>query len=128
MKLLIDTNAFIWASKEPELLSTQARRLLEDAYSDRFVSVASIWEMQIKHARGKLPLGGNVDQVVVEWIRPLIAQFLPIEVRHLGKLYGLPDIHRDPFDRILVAQALSENMVVISSDPVLRSYGITVVW
>lgn len=128
MKLLLDTNVFIWASREPLLLTAKSRNVLTDPYNQRFVSVASIWEMQIKHGLGKLPLPSNVDQLAQIWMRPLGAQALSIELRHLGKLYELPPAHRDPFDRILIAQAMSEDMAIVTPNPMFHLYGIPVIW
>jgi PIN domain nuclease of toxin-antitoxin system len=128
LKLLLDTNVFIWASCEPELLTAKVRSVLTDPYHDRYVSVASIWEMQIKHALGKLPLPGKADETSQAWMRPLVARLLPIELRHLGKLYDLLPAHRDPFDRILVAQALDEGMEIVSPDPLFHLYNVPIIW
>ncbi|MGV3614101.1 MAG: type II toxin-antitoxin system VapC family toxin [Fimbriimonas sp.] len=128
MKLLLDTNVFLWASREPHLLTPTAREILIDPYHERYVSMASLWEMQIKHALGKLPLPGKVDEIASAWMRPLAAKLLPIEPRHLGKLYDLPPHHRDPFDRLLIAQAISEGMEIVSADTALKAYAVSVVW
>ncbi len=84
--------------------------------------------MQIKHALGKLNLPGKADQVGKSWMRPLAARVLPIEFNHLGKLYDLPHAHRDPFDRILIAQALSEDMAIVSADSAFHQYAVPVFW
>ena len=128
MKLLLDTNVFYWATCWLDRLSSIASSTLLDPGHERFVSMASLWEIQIKHGIGKLPLLKNIDQVGHKWMRALAAQALPIELRHLGKLYELPNIHRDPFDRILVAQAMSEDMTVISADKAFHLYDVPVIW
>ena len=84
--------------------------------------------MQVKHALGKLKLPGNADQVGQAWMRPLAAQSIPIELRHVAKLYELPHLHRDPFDRMLIAQALSEDMAIVSADAAFRQYAVSIVW
>jgi PIN domain nuclease of toxin-antitoxin system len=84
--------------------------------------------MQIKHALGKLALPGNADQIAQVWMGPLAAHPLPIEFRHLGKLYDLPQAHRDPFDRVLVAQAQCEEMAIVSADAAFGLYAISVIW
>jgi len=84
--------------------------------------------MQIKHSIGKLPLPGNVDQVCKAWLLPLAAETLAIELGHIGKSYDLPYAHRDPFDRILIAQALAEGMTMITPDLTFTSYKIPVIW
>jgi PIN domain nuclease of toxin-antitoxin system len=128
MKLLLDTNTFIWASTHPNSLSPRAREALMDTDNDRFVSVASLWEMQVQHALGKLALKGNVDVIGQSWLRPLAATVLAIEMRHVGRLYSLPPVHRDPFDRLVIAQALAEDMAVITADSAFRRYDIQVIW
>ena len=128
MKLLLDTNIFIWASREPELLSPKVRSYLLDPYNERFVSIVSLWEMQIKHGLGKLDLPDKVDLIAQTWMRPLSAEILNIEPRHLGKLYDLADHHRDPFDRLLIAQALSDNLTLLSADSALKAYPAMVEW
>jgi PIN domain nuclease of toxin-antitoxin system len=128
MKLLLDTNVFIWASSEPELLTSQARTALIDPYNERFVSLTSIWEMQIEHALGKLALSAPAHHVAEAWMKPLAARLLPIELRHVGQLYELPRNHRDPFDRMLIAQALVEDMHVVTPDSTFGSYAVPLIW
>jgi len=128
LKLLLDTNAFIWASREPNRLTAKARRAVSDPYNERFVSIASLWEMQIKHGLGKLSLPANIDDLARSWIRPLAAQILPVQLRHLGRLYRLAPAHRDPFDRILVAQAIDEDMSIVTADEAFNLYSAPVVW
>jgi len=84
--------------------------------------------MQIKHALGKLPLPAGVHEIAGPWLHALAASLLPIEVVHLGAVYALPNHHRDPFDRILVAQALTEGMHLVSGDTALSAYGISRLW
>lgn len=128
MKLLLDTNVFIWASREPIILSPSARAALSDPLNERFVSMVSMWEMQIKHSLGKFPLPDKIDAIGKLWLQPLAAQLLSIELKHIGRLYDLPPAHRDPFDRIIIAQALTEGMTIVSTDTVFRSYGVNVIW
>ncbi len=119
---------FLWASLEPERLTARAQRSLLDPYNQRYVSVASLWEMQIKHSLGKLPLPGRVPELCASWMKPLAAELLPIDVRHLGKLYELPPHHRDPFDRILIAQALSDGLEIVSADQSFQNYAAPLIW
>ncbi len=128
MKLLLDTNVFLWVSREPKLLSPRVTELLQDPFNERYVSVATVWEMQIKHSLGKLPLPGKADLVAQAWMRPLVAKSLPIDMRHLRTLYELPFNHRDPFDRMLLAQAMSDDMMILSADEVLGQYSVPVIW
>ena len=128
MKLLLDTNCFLWASREPNLLTKAAVDALSAPGNERYVSIASLWEMQIKHSIGKLSLPGEVDRIGPAWLAALDAQVLPIEMSHLGTLYKLPDHHRDPFDRIIVAQATVESAAIVSPDAALGRYPVPVIW
>jgi PIN domain nuclease of toxin-antitoxin system len=128
LKLLFDTNVLIWASHEPERLSTAARSAITNPRNDRFVSLASLWEMQVKHGLGKLTLSGKVQENYRGWLEDLVANLLPIDVGHIGELYKLPLIHRDPFDRMLIAQAISEGLTIVSPDTTMSRYGIPVIW
>jgi PIN domain nuclease of toxin-antitoxin system len=102
--------------------------VLSQAHHDRYVSLASLWEIQIKTNLGKLILEGEVHEKSPEWLRRFAAELLPIEVRHLGSLYKLPLHHRDPFDRILLAQAIGEGMTIVSPDRAFRQYDVAVIW
>ena len=128
MKLLLDTNVFIWASVDPERLSPRAVREISSPYNQRYVSIASFWEMQIKQDLGKLPLPGRIDEYGPEWIRKLVAEILPIELPHIGRLADLPPYHRDPFDRIILAQAKFEHLEVVSADASFTLYTDEIIW
>ena len=127
-QLLLDTNCFLWAAAESNRLSKTASKALSDPGTILLVSLCSVWEMQIKHQLGKLPLPARADLVAVDFARSLKAEFLPVTIGHIGTLHGLPDVHRDPFDRMIVAQAIAENLRILSPDPVLREYPATVIW
>jgi len=126
--VLLDTNVFIWASREPGHLSPEAKLAITDPFNERFVSMASVWEMQIQHGLGKLPLAANVVELSQKWLSPLNARILPVELQHLDRLYSLPAIHRDPFDKIMIAQALVEGMKIVSSDSGFHGYAAQIVW
>jgi PIN domain nuclease of toxin-antitoxin system len=128
MNLLLDTNAFIWIDSNDSMLSTTARALLQDPANIRYISLVSIWEMQIKHQLGKLALRLPLDQIVHEQSQKNDIRILPLETEHIYQLYQLPLIHRDPFDRLLIAQAQYESMDVISADGQFRAYSINVKW
>jgi PIN domain nuclease of toxin-antitoxin system len=118
MRLLIDTQIFIWAVMESENLSAQARRIMLDA-AEVFVSAASIWEIAIKARLGKLE--GNPDEFVAA-IGQSGFRELVISARHAAKVHELPHHHRDPFDRLLIAQALSEPLRLLTVDRMLGQY------
>lgn len=127
MKLLLDTHTFIWWNSAPEFLSQQALVLLEDETHDPVISVVNIWEIQLKHAIGKMDLNLPLAQIVKTYEEYGI-EILPVYANHIVQLDQLPDHHRDPFDRLLVAQALVENMTLISKDPKIKLYPAPVIW
>ncbi|CCD30194.1 PilT protein domain protein [Candidatus Glomeribacter gigasporarum BEG34] len=118
MNLLLDTNILLRAMNEPENLPSQAREEIKKALTI-YVSAASIWEISIKTALGKLNV--NIDRLVTN-LRQMKVQELPVSWEHASYIRNLPPIHRDPFDRILVAQALSEPMRLLTSDHLLTQY------
>jgi PIN domain nuclease of toxin-antitoxin system len=122
VKLLLDTHIVLWAAYTPEHLSQKAKQLLSDPASSLYFSVASLWEVAIKSALGRADF--NVD--VAELRAGLIANDyseVAIESRHVLRVPTLPPIHADPFDRILVAQAMAEGVVLLSNDAKLKAYG-----
>lgn len=121
MKLLLDTHLLLWAAGSPEQLPTAARLLLEDPHNELLFSAASLWEIVIKHGLGRPDF--QVDARVLR--RGLLDngyQELAITSEHTVSLAGLPPIHKDPFDRILVAQAMVEGIFLLTADPVLAQY------
>ena len=127
MKLLPDTHSFIWWNSAPEFLSKQALALLEDEANEPVISVVNIWEIQIKNAAGKMDLTVPLENIVKTYSENGI-EILPVYASHILQLNSLPDHHRDPFDRILVAQALVKDMTIISKDAKIKQYPVTVVW
>jgi PIN domain nuclease of toxin-antitoxin system len=128
MKLLLDTHTLIWWATSSEKLSLKVLDLLDDRQNDLLLSVASIWEMQIKCQDGKLELGKPLSQLVSNQIANNGLRILPIEAQHIYALQSLPSVHRDPFDRIMIAQAIVENLLFVSKDSVLGRYAVRQVW
>jgi PIN domain nuclease of toxin-antitoxin system len=124
MKLLIDTQCWLWMNASPERLSERTRALLLARSTKRLLSVASIWEIAIKYQLGKLPLPLAASDYVPDRLRLTRTDPLPISASHALRAGGLPSLHRDPFDRLLVAQALVEDVPVLSSDGQLERYGV----
>ena len=124
MRILIDTHIFIWASDSSELLSNSARVFLADTQNTKVLSVTSLWEMQIKLAIGKLPLRLPLAEMVREQCEQNGFQILPITLNHVLALENLPLHHKDPFDRLLIAQAQAENLPILSADAVFEQYPI----
>ncbi len=128
MRLLLDTQAFLWAIAEPERLSARARRAIEDGTNEVFVSAATAWELAIKTHLGRLRLAENIEGFVPEQMAKNSFQPLPVQIRHALKVGTLRDVHRDPFDRLLVAQASIEDLLLVTADRRLRDYAVKVVW
>jgi PIN domain nuclease of toxin-antitoxin system len=118
MRLLLDTHVFLWSVTDDRKLTKAARKLILDA-EDVFVSSASIWEASIKAGLGKLDVDVNL---LVSEIEASGFSELPVRAAHAAMVRDLPDIHRDPFDRLLVAQALSEPLRLVTSDGHLSKY------
>jgi PIN domain nuclease of toxin-antitoxin system len=126
MRILLDTHAFIWAVTEPEMLTVQARNAL-GAQTSSYLSVAAIWEIAIKRARfGATSLPFSADDAIT-LAHDANVEILPISARHAASTEQLPIHHRDPFDRIMIAQAKFEDMTFMSRDPVMASYAIKVI-
>jgi PIN domain nuclease of toxin-antitoxin system len=125
MRLLLDTHVFLWFIMGSPLLSAEARALIEDERNRKFISVASLWEIAIKSSIGKLSLSAPFDQLIPQQLSSNGFELLPIELTHLATLTTLPFHHRDPFDRLLIAQAVAEKMRVVSSDSAFDSYTIS---
>lgn len=128
MKLLLDTHAFLWADHEPTKLSPLARSLLSDPANERLLSVASLWEMQIKSMLGKLTLRLPLPELIREHETINSVIVLAVTNRHVFELTTLPSIHGDPFDRMLIAVARAESATLLSADPIFRSYPVPVLW
>jgi PIN domain nuclease of toxin-antitoxin system len=118
VRILLDTHLLLWALSRPSKLSSGGRNLIEDG--EIYVSAASIWEISIKQALGKLEADPREVAAAVE---PAGFFHLPITSAHAVKISELPSVHKDPFDRILVAQALLEPMILLTNDEILRGYG-----
>jgi PIN domain nuclease of toxin-antitoxin system len=128
MKALLDTHTFLWWNTDDPRLSAQAREVVGDGRNEIYLSVASAWEIAIKAARGSLILPEPPEQYVPSRLRLHRVQVLAIQLRHALMVYDLPIIHRDPFDRLLVAQSRLEDLPLLTMDPDIIQYGVAVVW
>ena len=124
MKLLIDTQCWLWMNASPEKLSRQTRALLLAPSTERILSAASIWEIGIKYHLGKLPLPVAPADYVPARLALTKTTSMSISATHALRASSLPALHRDPFDRMIIAQALVEGVPVLSSDGQLDAYGI----
>ena len=128
MKVLLDMHAFIWWDSDPGKLSSPARTACEDRANVVLLSVASAWEMQIKLQLGKLDLRLPLAEVIANQQKANDLQILPVVLGHVLALQELPTHHTDPFDRLLIAQANIEEVVLLSHDPVFAQYPVKVLW
>jgi PIN domain nuclease of toxin-antitoxin system len=124
MKLLLDTHIFLWYITADPKLPASFLSAIQDPANEVYLSVASIWEAVIKHSIGKLPLPAPLAEYLPQQRAAHGIASLPIEEGALPHLAGLPPLHRDPFDRMLVAQALEHGMAIASVDPDISAYGI----
>jgi len=128
VRLLLDTHSFLWFIGGGANLSPKARALIEDANNQPFLSMASLWEMAIKLSIGKLSLGQPFETLIPEQMKLNGIELLQIEMPHIVAVASLPFHHRDPFDRLLIAQATVEQMPIVSGDPAFDSYTIQRLW
>jgi len=128
MKLLLDTHVLIWWSSSSERLSSHVYNLITDTSNSLKFSIASIWEMQIKCQSGKLRLNSPLPNLIKTQMQVNNLQILPIELSHIYALEDLPNHHRDPFDRILIAQAIVEKIPLLTIDVAFDSYPVQKIW
>lgn len=128
MKLLLDTHTFLWFIGGSSELSSHAREVIEEEENDRYLSVASLWEMAIKVSIGKLEVPLPFTRLVQQHVRGNAIEVLQIEPEHLDEQRRMSFHHRDPFDRLIIAQAIVEEMPVISRDDAFEDYSVRLVW
>lgn len=127
-RTLLDTHTFLWFITANDRLGGRAREVIMDREGAMLVSVASLWEIAIKHGLGKLALDRPFEALIPGELERQGIDTLGISADHLSELVRLPLHHRDPFDRLIVAQALSEGLPVISADPAFDIYGVQRIW
>ncbi|MEZ4860448.1 MAG: type II toxin-antitoxin system VapC family toxin [Caldilineaceae bacterium] len=128
MKLLLDTHTFIWWDTEPQKLSTRALMLCRDPQNQLVLSVISVWEMVIKIQLGKLRFAKPLPEMIAEQQRANRLTLLSVTLDHVLAVETLPLIHKDPFDRLLIAQARVEAAPIISRDEILSNYPVVIEW
>lgn len=128
MRLLLDTHVFLWSMKEWEKLSAQAESAFLSTEHSLYLSATSYWEICIKYTIGKITLTDNWKQRFDEEIAVNQIVWLPIEKEHCQALTELPLIHRDPFDRIIIAQAQLEGMTILTADEQIQKYEVLTLW
>ena len=128
MKLLLDTHAFLWINEDSGRLSQTVKDLCSSGEHEFYLSIASPWEMKIKNQLGKLSLAMPIDELVNKNRQENNIQLLPIDLAHIIYLEQLPAHHKDPFDRIIIAQAIIEGLTIVTVDHVFSDYSVPVIW
>lgn len=128
MKLLLDTNCLLWAAGQPSRLSEAARSAMLDPANELLMSAVTPWEIAVKVSTGRLEIEGDLPTFVSRQIRALHLTEMPIRISHSFGIRDLPRVHRDPFDRMLVAQAIAEDLAIVTSDRDIARYGVRVIW
>jgi len=128
MKALLDTHSFLWFIQDHPSLSPSARSFIESWENELFLSAASVWEMAIKISLGKLSVPSPFEGFIDEQCSINRFTWLPLRSSHLGLLINLPFHHRDPFDRLLIAQSIREQLAIISKDQAFDSYPVLRLW
>ena len=128
MRLLIDTEVFIWSLMQPESLGGRATDAILDPVNSLIMSVVTPWEIAIKTNSGKLSFPVTLDELLALIRHQFEYDILPIEIGHALAMQGLPMVHRDPFDRMLVAQAKFENLTIVTNDRMIAAYDVQILW
>ncbi|AFY84680.1 type II toxin-antitoxin system VapC family toxin [Oscillatoria acuminata] len=127
MKVLLDTHTFIWWDSQPEQLSSDMVEFLTKPDTEKFVSVISLWEIQIKSQLGKLTLNQPLENIYQSQSQNFIS-FLGVTPSHIFKVGVLPFHHKDPFDRLLIAQAMTEGLTIVTRDKIFNLYEVPLLW
>jgi PIN domain nuclease of toxin-antitoxin system len=128
MRVLLDTRVFLWWVEGDRAVPAKARAVLADQQNECLISLVSAWELAIKTGLGKLKLALPVKRYIVEHAAANGFRMLDIRMAHIGRVETLAPHHGDPFDRLLIAQAVEEKLPVITADPVFRKYGVKRIW
>ena len=128
MKVLLDTHTFLWWINDDPRLSREARQIIGNGNNTLYLSAASGWEIAIKSRLGKLTIPSEIKEFFIEQLTLNVILPLPVMMHHALHVYTLPDLHRDPFDRLIVAQAQLEDLPVLTADPQIAAYQAEVIW
>ena len=122
MRYLLDTNVFIWFAMDDKNIYPDHKNIIKSADNEVFISIVSLWEIGIKHSLGKIDLKGTLPELFSAVEKDFQMRVLPIEQEHVLKAVALPFHHRDPFDRLIYAQSLTENMTFLYTDKIFDQY------
>ena len=127
-RLLLDTHVFLWWINDASNLTEAAHQAISNTSNECYLSMASCWEMAIKSSLGKLRLTRPIEAFVSEQLRANGFTLLNFELRHMAKIEKLPFHHRDPFDRLLIAQAITDKLTLVSMESIFADYGVKLLW
>ncbi|GCL59076.1 type II toxin-antitoxin system VapC family toxin [Microcystis aeruginosa] len=128
MNILLDSHTLIWFSQNSPQLSSSAIEILENRNNLLFLSLVSVWEIQIKVQLGKLNLDISLSEIVKDQTKINDVQILPMKLSHIWTLDTFPYYHKDPFDRLLISQAITENLIILGVDSVFDAYPVQKIW
>lgn len=128
MKLLLDTCTFLWLITDDPALSRKARDLYLDPVNEAYLSTVSVWEIEVKFGLGKLPLPQSPERLIPEQREQHGIAKLPLEEEAVFYLSRLPSLHRDPFDRMLICQAIQHELTLLTPDPLITQYAVKTTW
>ncbi len=128
MKILLDTCAFLWLTSDDKALSEKAKTVFQDPDNTVLLSSVSIWEILVKHQLGKLPLPSEPQAFVSQQCREHLIDYLTLDEKAVFQLNRLPILHRDPFDRMLICQAMAHDLVILTSDSLISQYPVATLW
>ena len=128
MKILLDTCAFLWLTTDAPELSDKAKILFQNTSNAVYLSSVSVWEIIVKHQMGKLPLPSAADDFIKQQCEKHFVKYLSLDEKAVFNLSRLPNHHRDPFDRMLICQAIAHDLTVLTSDKMIMQYPVATVW
>jgi len=128
MKILLDTCAFLWLATDAPELSDKAKLLFQNTNNAVYLSSISVWEIIVKHQLGKLPLPSAADDFIKQQCEKHFVEYLSLDEKAVFSLSRLPNHHRDPFDRMLVCQAIAYDLTILTSDKLIMQYPVATVW
>ena len=128
MKLLLDTCVFLWLTTDAPELSQTAKALFQDIGNTVYLSSVSAWEIIVKHALGKLPLPDRAEAFIQRQCESHFIESLPLETKAVFHLSHLPNHHRDPFDKMLICQAIEHGLTILTADKMIIQYPVSTIW
>lgn len=128
MNILLDTCTFLWIANDAKELSVQAKKLYQNPDNLVFLSSVSVWEIVVKNKLGKLPLPEEAEVFINKICKAYFIEIISLDINAVFQLTNLPDFHRDPFDRMLVCQAIDQDLILLTSDDLIIQYPVKTAW